>query len=98
MDSKNCEIIKNEQDQETQESVKSVEPIAETNSHDDIIKKLKEAEENIAKLEQIVNSKTDFIKLLEQQKINSEKELVQVTNYDLDVLNKLILYHVIDCS
>ena len=78
MDSENCVINKNEEEQATQERIESVEPIAETNGHDEIIKKLTEAEEKIAKLEQTVNSKTDFIKLLEHQKINSEKELVQV--------------------
>ncbi|KAL7026228.1 hypothetical protein ACKWTF_013810 [Chironomus riparius] len=78
MDSENFVINKNEEEQATQESIKSVEPIAETNGHDEIIKKLKDAEEKAAKLEQTVNSKTDFIKLLEHQKINSEKELVQL--------------------
>ena len=86
----NCEIIKNEEEQETQETIEQTEPIAETNGHDDINKKFAEAEEKIAKLEQTVNSKTDFIKLLEQQKINSEKEASQVNIYDLKVLNKLI--------
>lgn len=93
MDSENCEIIKNEQEQEKEESIGSVEPIAETNEHDEIIKKLTEAEEKIVKLEQTVNSKTDFIKLLEHQKINSEKELIQVTNYDLNIENQLISYY-----
>jgi len=89
MDSES-EIIKNNEEQETQESIESVEPIAETNGHDEIITKLTEAEEKIAKLEQTVNSKTDFIKILEHQKINSEKEVIQVTFYDLNVLNTLI--------
>jgi hypothetical protein len=78
MDSENCEIIKNNEEQETQESIESVEPIAETNGHDEIIKKLTEAEEKIVKLEQTLNSKADFIKILEHQKINSEKEVIQV--------------------
>lgn len=72
--------IKNESLQATEESVPVEESVPDTSVNDETAKKLQEAEEKIAKLEENLNSKTDFIKSLEQQKVSIEKELLQVVN------------------
>lgn len=74
----NCEKSSNESLQETEESLTAEEAIPQVIGDDDIKKKLQEAEEKIAKLEENISSKTDLVKFLEQQKIEQTKEVNQV--------------------